>query len=89
MYLPQRYGWEKRRDHISSLIVGGEMSREEGLAEMEKPTATDAFLREETEYILKNSTFQKKNGERFLKLHIKQLMIIKVIKMYLLRLEDW
>ena len=53
VYLPQRYGWEKRRDHISSLIVGGEITREEGLAEIAKPTATDAFLKEETEYILK------------------------------------
>ncbi len=53
VYLPRKYGWEKRRDHISSLIVGGEMTREEGLKEIEIPTATEQQLREETEYILK------------------------------------
>ncbi len=53
VYLPKKYGWEKRRDHISSLIVGGEMTREEGLKEIEIPTATEQQLREETEYILK------------------------------------
>lgn len=34
IYLPQKYGWNKMRDHISSLIVGGEMTREEGLCEL-------------------------------------------------------
>lgn len=53
VYLPQRYGWVKRRDHISSLIVGGEMTREEGLEELEKKTATPEDIRKETEYILK------------------------------------
>lgn len=53
VYLPRKYGWEKRRDHISSLIVGGEMTREEGLAEIVIPTATPEQLAEETEYVLK------------------------------------
>lgn len=53
VYLPQKYGWEKRRDHISSLIVGGEMTREEGMAEIACPTADEQFLKEETEYVLK------------------------------------
>ena len=53
VYLPQKYGWEKRRDHISSLIVGGEMTREEGLVEMSIPTADEKQLREETDYVLK------------------------------------
>lgn len=53
VFLPQRYGWEKRRDHISSLIVGGEMTREDGLKELEIPTATPEELKAETEYVLK------------------------------------
>ncbi len=53
VYLPQKYGWEKRRDHISSRIVGGEITREEGLAEISTPTSTEAQLKEETEYVLK------------------------------------
>lgn len=53
IYLPQRYGWEKRRDHIASLIVGGEMSREEGLKEIAIPTSTESELEEEKKYILK------------------------------------
>ena len=53
VYLPAKFGWNKRRDHLSSLIVGGEMTRDEGLQEMEIPTSTEEQLKEETEYILK------------------------------------
>ena len=53
VYLPHKYGWEKRRDHISSLIVGGEMTREEGLAEISVPTADEKQKAEETDYVLK------------------------------------
>lgn len=53
VYLPKKYGWEKRRDHISSLIVGGEMTREEGLEEISRPSSSEEELREETEYVLK------------------------------------
>lgn len=53
VYLPSKYGWEKRRDHIASRIVGGEITREEGLEEISVPTSTEAELKEETEYVLK------------------------------------
>ena len=53
VFLPQKHGWEKRRDHISSRIVGGEITREEGLAEMAVPTSTENQMREEKEYVLK------------------------------------
>lgn len=52
-YLPQRYGWDKRRDHIASLIVGGEMSREEGLREMKIPPSTKDEMDEERNYVLR------------------------------------
>lgn len=53
IYLPQRYGWYKLRDHISSLIVGGEMTREEGLKEIEAFNPSEQSLKEELDYILK------------------------------------
>ncbi len=53
IYLPKKFGWDKRRDHISSLIVGGEMTREEGLKEIAIMPSTEAELEEEKEYVLK------------------------------------
>lgn len=52
-YLPQRYGWNKRRDHIASLIVGGEMSREEGLKEIASSPSTAEQMEEDRKYVLK------------------------------------
>jgi N-acetyl sugar amidotransferase len=36
-YLPVKFGYDKRRPHLSSLILSGQMTREEALAEMAKP----------------------------------------------------
>ncbi len=36
-YLPTKFGYDKRLPHLSSLIVSGQMSREEALLELEKP----------------------------------------------------
>lgn len=66
VYLPKKYGWEKRRDHIASLIVGGEMTRKEGLDEISRPTATASELAEETEYVLKKLDITKEEWERIL-----------------------
>ena len=52
-YLPERYGWDKRRDHLSSLIVGGEMTREEALDEIAVPIENRQIIEEDIEYILK------------------------------------
>lgn len=66
VYLPQKYGWEKRRDHIASLIVGGEITREEGLKEISIPVATEAQLKEETEYVLKKLDISNEEWEHIL-----------------------
>ena len=66
VYLPKKYGWEKRRDHISSLIVGGEMTREEGLAEMQIPTSTPEQIAEETEYVLKKLDISQEEWQKIL-----------------------
>ena len=36
-YLPKRFGYDKRRPHLSSLIVSGQMTREEAIAKLEEP----------------------------------------------------
>lgn len=53
IYLPEKFGWDKRRDHIASLIVGGEMTREEGMKEISIPPSSPKELEEEKEYVLK------------------------------------
>lgn len=36
-YLPTKFGYDKRRPHLSSLIVSGQMTRQEALAKLEEP----------------------------------------------------
>lgn len=36
-YLPTKFGYDKRRPHLSSLIVSGQMTRDEALVKLEEP----------------------------------------------------
>lgn len=52
-WLPERYGFDKRRPHLSSLIVAGQISREEALELLEEPLYDDKELKEDIEYVAK------------------------------------
>ena len=44
---PKKYGFEKRRAHLSSLIVSGSISREEALKELSKKPCSDKQIKED------------------------------------------
>lgn len=50
-WLPKRFGFEKRRAHFSSLIMTGQMCREEALERISKPEMSEKFHKQEFEYI--------------------------------------
>ena len=50
-WLPRRFGYEKRRAHFSSLIMTGQMTREQALERLLKPEMDEHFLEQEFEYI--------------------------------------
>lgn len=50
-WLPKKFGFEKRRAHFSSLILTGQMTREEALERISKPEMDEQFLRQEFEYV--------------------------------------
>ena len=51
--LPTKFGYDKRRSHLSSLICSGEMSREAALKELDKPTYQPSMQEEDREYVVK------------------------------------
>ncbi len=57
IYLPQKFGIDKRVNHLSSLIIAGEITREEALNEMQKPLYEPDEEREELEFIGKKLGF--------------------------------
>lgn len=50
-WLPRRFGFEKRRAHFSSLIMTGQMSREEALERISRPEMDEHFHQQEFEFV--------------------------------------
>jgi N-acetyl sugar amidotransferase len=50
-WLPRRFGFEKRRAHFSSLIMTGQMTREQAIERISKPEMDEQFLEQEFEYV--------------------------------------
>lgn len=50
-WLPRRFGYEKRRAHFSSLIMTGQMTREQALDRISRPEMDEHFLNQEFEYV--------------------------------------
>jgi len=51
--LPEKFGIDKRKAHLSTLICSGQMTRAEALAEMEQPLYSTRELQADKEYVLK------------------------------------
>lgn len=58
-YLPVKYGFDKRLAHLSSLIVSGQMTREEALRQMQEPLYDPIQLQEDRSYFTKKLGFSE------------------------------
>lgn len=65
--LPQKFGFDKRRAHLSSLILAGQMTREEALAELQKPLYDESELKEHMKYIPKKLGLTEEEFEEIMK----------------------
>lgn len=52
-WLPKKFGVDKRSSHLSSMIVSGQMSREEAMSELEKPLYDEKMMDEIIAFIEK------------------------------------
>ena len=50
-WLPRKFGFEKRRAHFSSLILTGQMNRNDALERISKPELSEEFLQKEFDYV--------------------------------------
>jgi len=50
-WMPKKFGYEKRRAHFSSLIMTGQMTRDEALERISKPEMDENFHKLEFEYV--------------------------------------
>ncbi len=50
-WLPKKFGFDRRKAHFSSLILTGQMTRNEAMERLSKPELDDHFLEREFEYV--------------------------------------
>lgn len=52
-WLPKKYGYDKRKAHLSSLILSGEITRDDALKELLLPAYDEVTLKGDIEYVAK------------------------------------
>lgn len=62
-YLPTRFGYDKRRAHLSSMILSGEIKREEALKQLEIASYDENERRIDEEFIIKKLNMTKNEFE--------------------------
>lgn len=65
-YLPARFGYEKRRAHLASLVTTGQMPRAQALAEMQKEHYPPTELNEDRTFVLKKLGLSHEDFEALL-----------------------
>jgi N-acetyl sugar amidotransferase len=53
LYLPRKFGFDKRRLHLSSLIVSGQLTRDAALEELAQPIASPDQARRDLKFVAK------------------------------------
>jgi len=51
--LPKKFGFDKRRSHLSCLVANGRITRDEALAEIQKPALSEEMEREDRAFVAK------------------------------------
>ncbi|MFZ5945164.1 MAG: N-acetyl sugar amidotransferase [Bacillota bacterium] len=70
-YLPIRFGFDKRKAHLSSLILSGQITREEALKELKKEPYNKENILEDQIYVLKKLGISAEEFEQILNSPIK------------------
>jgi hypothetical protein len=50
-WLPKKFGFDKRRAHFSSLVLTGQLTRDEALERISKPAYDESIIEQDFEYI--------------------------------------
>ncbi len=65
--LKEKFGYDKRKAHLASLICSGQMSREEALAELDRPSIEDTMLKQDLEFFIKKMDLTSTEFEKIMK----------------------
>ncbi|PSR18711.1 N-acetyl sugar amidotransferase [filamentous cyanobacterium CCP3] len=65
-YLPTRFGYDKRKAHLSSLIVSGQLSRDAALGELSRDAYPFEQLAEDRAFVLKKLSLAEADFDRLM-----------------------
>jgi N-acetyl sugar amidotransferase len=65
-YLPKKFGVDKRKSHYSSMIISGQMTREEALEKLSEPLYEESELQKDLAFILKELLISEKEFEKIM-----------------------
>lgn len=66
-YLPTKFGFDKRRPHLSSLVVSGQLTRDEALAQLREPLYDPAELELDISYFCKKLRITRAQFDEFMR----------------------
>lgn len=73
-YLPHKFGIDKRKSHLSSLIMSGQITREEALQQLEKPLyKSEEDMREDMKFLAEYMSISLEELERCINLPPKKM----------------
>jgi len=64
--LPNKFGIDKRKAHLSNLICSGQITKEDALKELESPMYDEAQRREDKAFVLKKLGFSEESFENYI-----------------------
>jgi N-acetyl sugar amidotransferase len=70
-YLPHKFGFDKRRAHLSTLICSGQMTRDEALGEMAKPSYEPVLFRQDLHFVIKKFGISESDFQTILETPLK------------------
>lgn len=69
--LPRKFGVDKRRAHLSNLICAGQISRDEAIAQLAKPTYSPELQKQDYEYVMKKLQLSEETFQQLLEMPVK------------------
>lgn len=91
-YLVDKFGFDKRLPHLSSLIASGQITREEACRRLQTETYPDALRRQDFDFVLKKFGMSEAEYAALLEIPPKSHLDYSNLSMFYLRssrLQDW
>ena len=70
--LPEKFGIDKRKPHLSNLICAGQLTRETAFAELEKPLYREDELKQDLAFVLKKFGLSTEEFEAIMRLPVRK-----------------